>query len=599
MSRSMVLRLAPFVLFVTMAMTSSCTRDNPSFCLRDADCAVGQTCDTVAKECRGGPAGGAGGDAGSFPDSRPGDDGERVTDSGTERGGDSAIDGPGSPDSSPDIPGSCGTDDDCVRADPNHPICENRTCIGCATATQCTSEKPICGTNHRCAACSASTDCQKLSDPSRAVCDAPSGRCVQCTASSSCSSEAPICSIDRRCAACKSDMECGTLGDSARAFCDTAPGRCVQCLANTSCSAEKPICGTTRVCSACQTDAECKTLNDSARAVCDKGNGRCVECTSSANCTGPAAPICDIASKRCTKCSSDAQCADKAANPGVCLDEGRCATEAETIFVENKAGCSAAGGTAVMPVCSLADAGSKINVTRPLLLVRGGVDGALVISSIAAKVTMVGQKGSSGDAASIQAISGSAVRVTGGELAMRDLSVAGGNVSSTASVEATGSSARLSLLRLKVAGAVGVGVKAASGAHLTMDKSLLENNTGGGLIVDGAGYAISNSIITGSAQFASGSPASSRFVSNTIVGVVSCVPSSAQSIVGSIVTGTNVSCNLTRTISSAVDFDPARPYHLKGSLPCPGGDPTPFPPDDIDGEIRKAPIDCGADQYVP
>jgi hypothetical protein len=238
-----------------------------------------------------------------------------------------------------------------------------------------------------------------------------------------------------------------------------------------------------------------------------------------------------------------------------------------------------------------------------LVVVRGAVEARLAIPSTPGKVNVVGQRGSTGDAPSAGVGVGTAIQVTGGEISIRDLNITGGNSSASPAVDVSGIGTKTTLLRVRVAGAAGIGVRTASGAHLTMDKCTVENNMGGGVLVDGAGYAITNSVVAGpgaGVQFSTGIPAGARFQSNTVLGVVSCAPSAPQTISGSIVTGANLSCNLDRTVfMTTPDFDAARPYRLKARLPCPGGDPAMYPPDDIDGQPRRSPIDCGADQYAP
>lgn len=549
------MRVHLFVAFITIsAIFAACTKPNPRYCVKDVDCGPGGACDVVARECRVG-AGGAGGSAGGADGSTGGSQGGGAGGGGAGAGGGGGrpADG-GTPDRpAPDALPGCNGDDDCARTDPAHPVCENRVCVGCAGPAQCMADRPICGTA-------------------------------------------------RRCAACTGDAECKALGDPARVACDTASGRCVPCVSSSTCPADKPICGANRQCAGCTSDMQCKGLGQAGRAVCDTAAGRCVECLNSGQCGNAGAPICDTQAKTCGPCVADAQCAAKAPNPGVCMEGGRCATEAEAVFVENKAGCSPAGGTAAMPVCALADAAGKLTAGRLLVVVRGGVDGRFSVPSTPGKVVIVGQKSGSGDVASVAAGAGTAIQVGGGEVLVRDLAVAGGNNSMAAAVDVGGSGAKLTLLRTRISGATGLGIRASGGAHLTMDKCILENNAGGGVLVDAAGYTITNSVIAGSAsavQFTTNIPAGSRFASNTVLGGVACVPSSVQTIVGSVTSGANFSCTLDRTVTSMPDFDPARPYRLKARLPCPGGDPATYPPDDIDGQSRKPPIDCGADQYAP
>lgn len=538
-----VVRLSPLrgvyalaVLCAASVTLASCTKVNPLYCMKDADCQPGQWCEVPARECQSGPRPVS--DGGALDGSRDG--------SGSGRDG-SSVDGPG-----PDGRVSCGTNEDCAARDPSRPTCEVGTCVGCVQSVQCKAEVPICG---------------------------PSQRCVGCTTT----------------------PQCAALGDPSRSACEPTTGQCVECLTSATCSSEKPICKATHQCGGCTADPECAALGKPAQSVCDTGRGACVECLTSAQCSNPAAPICNQQTHTCEPCTTDAECAAKAPSPGVC-EGGRCATEAETIFVENRAGCGPSGGTATTPLCGLADVPARLMANRALVVVRGVVEAKLVIASTPAPVTIVGQRGSSGDIATAGVVVGSAIQQSGGELRVRDLFLSGGQSSSAAAVEVSGVGSKLTVLRTRIAGAAGVGLRAGSGSQLTVNRSTFENNAGGGIVIEGAAYNITNSVVAGNGvgvQFSSGIPAGSRFQSNTVLSVVACASSSPQTLQGSIVTGVNVSCTLENTVTSTPDFDQTRPYHLKARLPCPGGDPTTFPPDDIDGQPRTSPVDCGADQYVP
>ena len=110
----------------------------------------------------------------------------------------------------------------------------------------------------------------------------------------------------------------------------------------------------------------------------------CVQCATSSDCKAAASkPICDTTSHTCTACTSDSQCVTKlgsTGNPGVCRSEidGHCATDAETIYVQNTTGCtttfvSNSGGTASAPYCSMEPVALATNATKTLVVIRGTV----------------------------------------------------------------------------------------------------------------------------------------------------------------------------------------------------------------------------------
>jgi hypothetical protein len=126
-------------------------------------------------------------------------------------------------------------------------------------------------------------------------------------------------------------------------------------------------------------------------------NQSCVECSASSDCTAsPTKPICDQTSHKCVPCTSDSQCSAKlgsTGNPGVCRSEldGHCATDAETIYVQNTTGCTTvasgtgaggaggAGGTAgtagtgAVPYCSMEPVAAAALSPKTLVVIRGTV----------------------------------------------------------------------------------------------------------------------------------------------------------------------------------------------------------------------------------
>lgn len=117
-------------------------------------------------------------------------------------------------------------------------------------------------------------------------------------------------------------------------------------------------------------------------------NSSCVECATSADCTAAATkPICDPTSHTCVACTADAQCVAKlgtTGNPGICRSEvdGHCATDAETVYVQNATGCmttyvlNGGGGTATVPYCSMEPVVGAAGQTKTLVVIRGTVAAA-------------------------------------------------------------------------------------------------------------------------------------------------------------------------------------------------------------------------------
>lgn len=244
-------------------------------------------------------------------------------------------------------------------------------CKDCTTSGQCTDPtKPICQ-GDMCVACTAgsSTVCGDK-DSSKPTCDTGTGKCVECTTSNQCATASkPICGNGQTCVAC-GDAGAPTSGCSAKnatlAACSLTSGTCVECTANSHCTS-------------------------SGKPVCNTSTNLCVQCTDSSQCSG-ATPICS--SNTCVACTADAQCVAKLGqNPGVCMShqDGRCATDAETIYAEETAGCSTtSGGTATAPYCDSQTAISALSATRRLIVVRGTVGGFSYYTP-GLQLTVVGQ----------------------------------------------------------------------------------------------------------------------------------------------------------------------------------------------------------------
>ena len=545
MRLTFVFNRAPWAFLPVALLAFGCTRLNPDYCDETTPCKGGRVCELGSSTCRV-P------DAGEEPDAaRPDLRRDTAADLGDARN-------------------SCASDDDCAAAE-GGPTCVRGLCKKCLGANDCKASL---------------------------VCATDTGRCVECTATEGClnTPASPVC-VQNKCAPCTPQSDACKSRYPETPVCN-ATGQCVGCIESVrDCPMPaRPIC-TAGTCTACLDDAAC-TMRNSALPACD--GSACVECTDDKHCPSATKPICDVQLKKCVPCTADAQCAKKqnSPNPGVCLahQDGRCATDAEAIYVRNAPGCSmsaGAGGTAATPFCFSQDGLNGVTATKRVVVLRGpDALTPFTASATGGEVTVVGQSN-----ATIAPGAFVGVRLTAGELYLRGLTVSGSTQT---------------------------GVSAEADTTLRMNRCSLIGNRGG-LLVSNAGFEISNTVIAsnkgalapGTAityggvylKSAVGRPA--RFRNNTVVDneAIGLVCAETYAIKSLLAASNAVEQVLGCTpVASKVGgnpgFDPARPYHLMAGSPCVGaGDPTDFPPDDIDGESRPfpagTPSDCGADEFRP
>jgi hypothetical protein len=371
---------------------------------------------------------------------------------------------------------------------------------------------------------------------------------------------------------CSSDDDC--RGNAGGPACNPATRSCVACTANKHCSP------------------------DAGAGVCDTAAHACVACVTSADCADATKPICR--GNACGACKTDGECVDRnGADPGVCMahQDGRCATDAETIYVQNVSWCSTdaqTGGTKAAPFCRSQVALDRVSPTQRLVVLRGADMSPWTATVSGAQATVVGQMG-----ASIVPGVDVGISIVSGDVYVRGVIVDGGH---------------------------DVGVKVGTGAIIHLDRVIIRNNTKGGLIAQGAGFEVVNSVFdsnggssVGSSSFAGaflgmtslpGAP--HVFHYNTVInnkdkGVVCEVATQAVSslLLFGNMTGDYVFCTTPTYSKLSGDgdpaFDTARPYHLTAASPCvSAGDPNDVPPDDLDGQARpNGMVDCGADEFYP
>jgi hypothetical protein len=195
--------------------------------------------------------------------------------------------------------------------------------------------------------------------------------------------------------------------------------------------------------------------------------------------------------------------------------DGRCATPAETVWVENKNGCVATAtganasiGTMAMPACSMQPLTQLIEMNRRLVVVRG-----LVQASSAAP----------------PAAGGGEISIVGQANAV----VAGG---ASSGLQLSGAIAYVRSVAFKSSTLAGI---RATASTLRLDGVLVENNTGGGIFLDTTRFSIVNTTVRGNGPGQEGTTTWGGVLINSLVQDGSKL---LQRITVQNNTGTGISC---------------------------------------------------------
>jgi len=247
------------------------------------------------------------------------------------------------------------------------------------------------------------------------------------------------------------------------------------CQSSQQCPSSAPICSS-GVCTACGAAATGACgLRDSSHPVCAV-DGTCVQCTVNSDCSSdPTKPICETSTNTCGACASDAQCAAKGVGPGVCMahQDGRCATDVETAYVQFVGACSTApnggNGSSATPFCSLGSAVLNLPTSAKLILVIGSVGGSatpIQTSPGGTQLSIIGQA----------------------------MAAIGSPGSPVANLIIEGASVYMRNLTIK--NSLDVGLSVNTGAMIELDTVTFDSNSKGGLLADSSGFDIRNSTFT-------------------------------------------------------------------------------------------------------
>jgi hypothetical protein len=416
---------------------------------------------------------------------------------------------------------------------------------------------------------------------------------------------------------------------------DAAP----ECVQSTDCTdLAKPIC-VGGACGACTGDAQC-AARDVTTPAC--ASGRCVECTAAGHCTTTGRPLC-TAAHTCVPCAADAECDAAGYAPGLCV-AGDCPGAGEVIWVSAANGCSStAGGTQATPFCTVNEA-----------ITQAGAAGAPKVIVVAAATAGYGWFATNGAAVLIAGRLGGGEVVVNGDATHPAVSVKNGAVTlrrlhlhgAPSPQVALCDTATCDFDQLVVENGT-IGVQAQGGATLTLTRSSIYGNAGGGIRTQMADFDVVNNFIYtngrltsaagGALFYGAGNGVKTRAVNNTVwsnqasgagAGIL-CQSLTGVTVANTIIWGNTqagpalssvAGCDEVRysltddpavaALASAHNLGPSTPplfasdiypfdLHLQaGSGGLGAGDPTVAPADDIDGQPRTGAIDIGADQLT-
>ncbi|MCE9574148.1 MAG: hypothetical protein K8W52_13460 [Deltaproteobacteria bacterium] len=268
---------------------------------------------------------------------------------------------------------------------------------------------------------------------------------------------------------------------------------CAQCDGAMGCSAAAPVCADL-ACGACAAEGDCAAYVASDLGHCEVAGakaGQCVACRSGADgagdCADPAAPICD--QNACRGCTADSECASNVCDTST----GACVAENTVIYL-------APGGSGTD--CKLATpcgtfALGLAQVTGLRKTIKVGAGNYTEAVTIGAKtVTILG----AGATLTPGAINGAGIVVTdGGNVRVAGLritnAVGNGNADGLrCALLSSGPTPVLDVEAMMIDSNAAQGIDA-SMCQLTVRRSSLASNAGGGLTIAGGEWTVENNMI--------------------------------------------------------------------------------------------------------
>ena len=368
----------------------------------------------------------------------------------------------------------------------------------CDTSADCNSTAyPFCdlngrfnadGVHNRCIAapgdggvmsCDTSANC---TDPNQPICDPGGMACLPCTHDA------------------QGDADCAAR-DSSTPIC-ASDGRCVACDGDLDCPDTTPLCDGNNTCMSCTEDA----MGDSDCAARDADkphclSGGCVGCKTDVDCP-MTEPICDDTGHFCRPCAGHPECTTEICDP----DDGQCLPDGTIIYVDRDSGTDGSNcGGQNSPCASISGTSgglAKVGGTKHTIRVRdsagayqGQVDVDGIVVSIYAQNAKINPVTS--DAPALLVRNGADATIAGLQISRAAGSLGDG-------VYCRGPGTKLRLYHTEVDDNDGQGIDAADGCALTVERSTIDRNTSGGVLISNTDFTLRNNFIIRNGDVGSG-----------------------------------------------------------------------------------------------
>lgn len=269
-------------------------------------------------------------------------------------------------------------------------------------------------------------------------------------------------------------------GETVGPECDPAEG-----LENKGCEDPAAIYCVDGQCVGCEGLASCTDVSAGTPA-CDATSGQCVQCTATdASGCGGIKPVCDVDARTCTGCTDHAQCELGACN----LASGACFEDA--LYVDRAADCGAGTGSPEAPFCEIQDAVATIfEGEQAVILVKPSPTPYSEQVQVGANRTVAIVRDGNGtvklevDGLDSMVVNDNAYAY------LSDVQISKGSVNRGLFCL----NGNLSLDRVQVVDRKGLGIEGV-GCTLTVRRSRLYLNLGGGIKLNGGSARVENSFI--------------------------------------------------------------------------------------------------------